>query len=101
MEFKIVSIARVDSSTVRVDVKMDAKDWNQAKIKDYLGHLYGTCISNEVNSYGVKGIEPTVDHSARASKGVKFITLFYKDSEWTPAPDNVIKVDFINKRRAA
>lgn len=92
---RIYSVVRIGSEHVQVKVCMCVADWSQAKRKGELGRLYGIDISNAVyHMTGVKAYHPTVDDSARASNKLKFITLTYQDSEWAPAPDNVIQVDF-------
>lgn len=98
MEFKIVSVKRVSDGQVCVRIRMDAKAWRKAD----KGALYGIDVSNEVyRRHGVKACEPTVADRDRASGGLKWIDLYYTDEAWVEAPDNIIKVDFINKRRAA
>jgi len=101
-EIDVRSVTRIDSDRVSVRVAIPAKQWQAAKRKGQLGQLYGVDISNFVyHACGVRAYNPTVDASRRAMDGVKFIELVYQDSDWTPGPDNVIHVDFINKRRVA
>jgi hypothetical protein len=74
---------------------------------------------------GIRGYNPTVSDRDNAQGGLKWIDLYYADTQWVPAIDNVIthdfrnftathaerlesgipcdviKVDFINKKRAA
>lgn len=77
---------------------MDAKIWRKAD----KGALYGIDVSNEVfRQYGVKAYNPSVSDRDRASGGLKWIDLYYIDETWSEPPNNVIEVDFINKRRAA
>lgn len=100
--FKIVRIERVDAETVRVDVRLDAKQWLATKQRGQLGALYGVDISNAAyRTHGVKASNPTVSDGERASGGIKYISMYYADATWTIAPDNVIYVDFINKKRLA
>lgn len=100
MSFKIVSVSRVSEETVSVKVRMDAKAWLKAKRDKALGALYGVDISNEVyRTFGVKAYNPTVADRDNASGGIKWITLYYADNTWTNAPNNVIYVDFVSKKR--
>ena len=102
MSFKIVSVQRIASDLVNVRVRMDAKEWTKARNKGQLGQLYGIDISNAAyRQYGVKAHTPTVSDKDRAQGGIKWLELTYRDTEWTSVPDNVIQVDFINKRRVA
>lgn len=105
MEFQIKSVNRISSDTVRVVVTMDAKVWRKA-CKSYgsmsLGCLYGVDISNAVSQgYGVKAWNPTVNDVERASKGIKTLILFYNDTDWAATPNNLIRVDFIARKRVA
>ena len=126
--FKIISVLRLDSENVAVKVRCDAKEFNKIKAKGDLGQLYGIDISNEVyRTRGVTACNPTVDSHGRVRNGYKWVTLIYKDDTWdTYKPilnssaeseliecadtelkqgdqieyvNNVIHVDFINKKR--
>lgn len=102
MQFKIVSIERVSQGQVKVRVRMDAKAWLKARRAGALGQLYGVDISNAAyRQCGVKAYNPTVSDRERAQGGIKWLELYYHDESWAPAPDNVIRVDFINKRKVA
>ena len=99
--FRIFDIVRVSQDSVCVKVLIPAKEWNDIKTKGDLGFLYGVDISNTAfKEFGVKAHNPSVNDSERAKGGVKVIELFYSDSEWKPV-DNVIHVDFINRRKVA
>lgn len=120
--FKIVDVSRIDKEIVRVKVRMDSKAWLKAKHTGALGQLYGIDISNAVSrQYGVMAYKPSVSDSDNAQGGIKWLELFYKDSQWAIVDnvipvnfmaryrpisndnnrDNLIKIDFINKRRIA
>lgn len=100
--FKIISVSRYSADLVKVYIRMDAKEWHKLKKNSQLGSLYGIDISNAVyREYGVKAHCPTVSDRDNARGGIKRLTLYYNDSQWTNAPDNVIQVDFINKRKVA
>ncbi len=100
--FKLKSIQRVNEVSVKVCVEMDAGEWTKAKRDNALGQLYGIDISNEVyHLTGVKAYEPSVNDRNRSKDGIKLIELYYQDTVWQPAPDNVIIVDFVARRRAA
>lgn len=100
--FKITAVMRIDKETVQVNVRIDAKAWTKAKRDNALGALYGIDISNQAyRDYGVKASNPTVSDKDNASGGIKYLILYYADATWKPAPDNVIHVDFINKKRVA
>ena len=92
--FKINSISRFSSDTVKVSITCNVKDWNTCKRKGQLGSLYGIDISNAVyQMHGVKASNPTVSDDKRASMtGVKSIDLYYRDSEWSAPIDNVIRM---------
>ena len=99
MQFEIVSIYRSTSELVSVKVRMPAKDWNASR--KALGHLYGVDISNHVyRSTGIKAYQPIVDDKQRSKGGYKIIELTYIDSEWTEC-NNVVRVDFVARRKAA
>ena len=99
--FEIKSVSRISPDTVLVKVFISSKEWLKARNSGALGQLYGIDISNAAyRQHGVKASNPTVK-DYRAIGGVKVIDLTYQDSEWVEAPDNVIRVDFVNKRRAA
>jgi hypothetical protein len=102
MQFKIVSIENVASTSFKVRVRMDAKEWLKIKKQNGLGMLYGVDISNEVHSQtGIKAYNPSVSDQDRAQGGIKWLTLYYTDATWTPAPNNVVEVDFITRRKVA
>ncbi|CAM6004839.1 unnamed protein product [Sphagnum balticum] len=99
--FNIQSIYRLDSDLVTVKVTMDAKAWLECKAKGQLGSLYGVDISNAVYRLsGVKASCPIVSDRDRAKNGIKVLELTYADSEWVEI-DNVIQVDFVNRKRVA
>jgi hypothetical protein len=99
--FKIVNVSRADADTVFVKVRIDAKEWLKLKKSGQLGALYGIDISNAVYAlYGVKASNPTVSDKDSAMGGIKWIDLWYRDSEWA-IKDNVINVDFKTKKRIA
>lgn len=100
--FKIISVERINDSRVKVYVRIDAIEWAKLKKKGQLGSLYSTDISNSVyRAYGVNAQYPTVSDRDNARGGIKWVTLYYNDTNWIPAPDNVIQVDFINRRKVA
>lgn len=103
--FSIKSVSKISSDTVRVTVTMYAKDWHKANRSlgsNGLGCLYGIDISNAVHEqYGVKSSNPTVDDSLRAVNGVKTLVLFYNDPAWVELANNVIRVDFVARKRVA
>lgn len=120
--FKVYNVSRIDSETVRVKVRMDSKAWLKAKHTGTLGQLYGIDISNAVSKqYGVIAYRPSVSDQDNARGGIKWLELTYQDSQWAPIDnvipvnfmaryrpilndnnrDNLIKVDFVNKRRIA
>lgn len=101
MSFKITCVKRLEKDTVLVEIRLDAKEWAKMRSKGQLGQLYGIDVSNAAyRQYGVKAHNPTVSDKARARGGIKWIDLYYTDTAWT-AIDNVIKVDFTNKKRVA
>lgn len=68
---------------VSVSRRIAAKAWAQLKKRGALGLLYGVDVSNAVyrlNS-GIPARCPTVDDSARASKGFKTIRLIYRSED--------------------
>ncbi len=98
---QIVSVNRVSIDSVEVCVTIAMPIWVAARDNGGLGQLYGIDLSNAIyHATGVKAYQPTVDDHARAKNGIKIIKLTCLDSEWTPC-DNVIRVDFINKKRVA
>jgi hypothetical protein len=100
--FKIVSVKKHWDNTVKVCVRMDAKEWHKIARKGDKGQLYGIDISNQVfRDYGVKAWNPAVNDRARARGGLKFIELFYTDPTWGATPPNVVRVDFQLKRRVS
>ncbi|CAK9249691.1 unnamed protein product [Sphagnum jensenii] len=99
--FTIQSIYRLDSDLVTVKVTMNAKAWLDYRNKGQLGSLYGVDISNQVYRLsGVKASCPIVDDHAKSKNGVKVLELTYADAEWVEI-DNVIRVDFAKRCRAA
>ena len=98
--FKVTHVRRIESRLVECRIEMTTKAWNEAK-KD-LGYLFGIEISNYIyREYGVKAYNPMVDGIRdKSKKGIKYLSLTYEDTEWKPI-DNVIKVDFENKRKVA
>ena len=92
--FKINSISRFSSDTVKVSIDCNARAWAIAKKTGTLGTLYGIDVSNAVyQMHGVKASNPTVSDDKRASMtGVKSIDLYYRDSEWSAPIDNVIRM---------
>lgn len=100
--FKITNVFRVDVNTVRVLVSVDAKHWHACKAKGHLGQLYGVDISNAVfHLHQVKAYNPSVGDYGNARDGLKRFTFDYTDSAWCPAPANVVRVDFKNRKRVA
>jgi hypothetical protein len=79
---------------VTVVVEMDSKEWANARKSGNLGHLYGVEISNAVYAINraIPAINPTVDDTARASKGVKTIKLNYYGSNLENAEKLGLKV---------
>jgi len=77
--FKINSISRFSSDTVKVSIDCNARAWAIAKKTGTLGTLYGIDVSNAVyQMHGVKASNPTVSDDKRASMtGVKSIDLYY------------------------
>lgn len=93
--FKVINIVRLSAELVTVTVSMCSKEWCKTRAKGNLGQLYGIDISNTLyHEFGIRAYMPSVGDRERASSGVKTITLTYQDREWTPAPNNVIRVDF-------
>lgn len=103
--FSIVTVSKISSDTVRVLLTIDAKVWHKArKGKGAYGVecLYNVDLSDAVREqYGVDTHNPTVDDTRRAVSGIKTLVLFYNDAAWLPAPENVIRVDFMTRRRVA
>jgi len=102
--FKITSVYRYCSETVMVCVNVDAKEWSKlAKSKDRrgaLGSLYATDISNAAfREYGVHASTPSVCDTRRAKRGVKRISLVYRDAVWQPKPpvelDTLVDVEIV------
>ena len=79
---------------VAVVVEMDSKEWAKLRKTGNLGHFYGVAISNVVYSLNraIPAINPTVDDTARASKGVKTIKLNYYGSNLENAEKLGLKV---------
>jgi hypothetical protein len=100
-KLEIRHVVRISNNRVSVRVAIPASQWHESKRKGDLGHLYGVDISNFIyHATGVHAYYPTVDDRTRASGGVKVIELTYTDTDWVKAPNNVIQIDFINKRKA-
>lgn len=100
--FKIEMIYRHDADLVTVKVTMPAKEWLACKAKGQLGALYGVDISNQVyREFGVQASNPIVADDMRAKGGIKVLELSYADSTWIEPVNNVIRVDFISRRRVA
>ena len=105
--FKITSVKRVNSHQVKASVSMFAKDWLEMKSKGSLGILYSTDISNAIaRRYGVKARIPYVADYTKVVNNIKTFDLFFVDSTWEEKPsqeipNNVIFVDFVNKKRLA
>ena len=98
--FKIESVYRSSSEFVTVKITMDVKNWNSARASG-LGSLYGIDVSNAVyREYGVKAYNPIVSDRLKAKGGIKLIELSYYDTDWNEV-NNVVYIDFVNKKRAA
>lgn len=97
--FKIVKIERIDAETVQATVRLADMTWARSSRLGALDSLYKV-ISHDVARCGVKGPYDSASDGTNAVNGMKFVRLFYFDKEWIQL-DNVIRVDFINKKRIA
>lgn len=71
-----------DMFEINVTITIDAKTWSKLAKQQRLGELYGVDVGNAVyriNS-NIRAYNPMVNDRARASKGLKTITLMYTDT---------------------
>lgn len=97
--FKIIKLERIDPETVQATIRLPATTWARSSRLGSLENLYKV-LSQDVARHGVKGPYDSASDSDSPTHGMKFVRLFYFDEKWIPI-DNLIHVDFINKKRIA
>ena len=101
---KIESMNRISLETVKVTISMDFVEWKNAKMLGLENELYSVDMSNLVYIESrLNALNPLVNESIELGSGssLKVLELTFLDSVWIETMGELIKVDFVARRRVA
>ena len=92
---------RTNENTVKVVIKMPVKVYNQCEANQTTIRMFYIDLTYMLEAdFKMVANSPEIEHDIPVSNGEKTIIAYYTNKDWFPI-DNVVVVDFVNKRRIA